>query len=290
VTVTVPPIISEHPLSVTQPAGTAASLTVSASGTGSLTYQWFKEFQPIAGATGPNLAFPALAADDAGNYVVAVTDDVATTTSRLARIVVADPVEGRIVNMSVRSTAGRDGQPLIVGFVMIGGSKSVLVRAVGPGLESHGVNGFMLDPWLEMHARINDVDTILATNDNWGDDGLGATLGAEFARLGAFALPEETSTDAAVLTPIEGLRTVHANSTAAGEAGIVLVEGFDAGDGNVPRLVNISARNHAGAGFETLIAGFVISGNAPKRVMIRGVGPTLAEYGVPGRLEIARSR
>jgi hypothetical protein len=33
-----------------------------------------------------------------------------------------------------------------------------------------------------------------------------------------------------------------------------------------------------------LIGGFVIEGNAPKTVLIRGVGPTLSSFGVPGVL------
>ena len=38
------------------------------------------------------------------------------------------------------------------------------------------------------------------------------------------------------------------------------------------------------AGEGTLIAGLVISGNAPKTVLIRGVGPTLSVFGVTGLL------
>jgi len=49
--------------------------------------------------------------------------------------------------------------------------------------------------------------------------------------------------------------------------------------------VNLSARNFAGTGDSMLIAGFVISGNVPKRLLIRGVGPRLAAgFGVTGAL------
>ncbi len=279
-----PPFIGEHPTSITQPAGTTASLTVVASGSGALSYQWLKNDVAIPGATSSTLAFASLHTGDAGNYLVRVTDDYGTTTSRLARIVVATPVAGRIVNMSVRSTAGVDGNPLIVGFVMVGGAKDVLVRGIGPALAAYDVTGFMTNPALEMHGKVNDADTILGTNDNWGDGGGAATLAAEFDRLGAFPLPDANSRDAALLTTVGGLRTVHAKSATPGASGIVLVEAYDAGDGNSPRLVNVSARNHAGQGFETLIAGFVISGNAPTRVLIRGVGPTLADFDVTGVL------
>ena len=46
------------------------------------------------------------------------------------------------------------------------------------------------------------------------------------------------------------------------------------------RLVNISSRSVVGNGENVLISGFVVTGNAPKRVLIRGVGPALAGHGV----------
>jgi hypothetical protein len=55
--------------------------------------------------------------------------------------------------------------------------------------------------------------------------------------------------------------------------------------GGPARLVNVSARNFAGTGDGTLIAGFAISGNVPRRLLIRGVGPRLqAGFGVGGAL------
>jgi len=49
------------------------------------------------------------------------------------------------------------------------------------------------------------------------------------------------------------------------------------------RMVNISTRGKVGTGSEVMIAGFVIEGG-PRRVLIRGVGPTLGGLGVPGAL------
>jgi hypothetical protein len=62
-----------------------------------------------------------------------------------------------------------------------------------------------------------------------------------------------------------------------------LAEVYDTGtdtSASAPRLVNISSRATANSGDTTLIGGFVISGPSSKRVLIRGVGPTLANYGV----------
>lgn len=46
------------------------------------------------------------------------------------------------------------------------------------------------------------------------------------------------------------------------------------------RLVNVSSRAQAGAGSATHIVGFVVNGARPKTMLVRGVGPTLASYGL----------
>jgi len=45
-------------------------------------------------------------------------------------------------------------------------------------------------------------------------------------------------------------------------------------------LINISSRARIGNGDDVLIAGFVVDGPAPKRVLIRGVGPGLSSLGI----------
>lgn len=50
------------------------------------------------------------------------------------------------------------------------------------------------------------------------------------------------------------------------------------------RLTNIFTRAVAGAGDATLIAGLVVGGSVPKRVMIRAAGPALAQFGLTGVL------
>lgn len=49
--------------------------------------------------------------------------------------------------------------------------------------------------------------------------------------------------------------------------------------------VNISTRLPVGGGDNVLIAGMIITGQSPKRVLIRGVGPSLAARGVAGVLQ-----
>ncbi|MEO6871665.1 MAG: alpha/beta hydrolase [Chthoniobacterales bacterium] len=50
------------------------------------------------------------------------------------------------------------------------------------------------------------------------------------------------------------------------------------------KLVNVSTRAHVGSGAGVMIGGFIITGSSPKRVAIRGLGPSLAQAGVVGAL------
>jgi hypothetical protein len=75
--------------------------------------------------------------------------------------------------------------------------------------------------------------------------------------------------------------------TSSSETGTALAEIYDASvnpTSESQRLVNISSRGMVESGDGLLIGGFVVTGNAPKRMLIRGVGPTLASLGVTGAL------
>ena len=50
------------------------------------------------------------------------------------------------------------------------------------------------------------------------------------------------------------------------------------------QLANLSTRAFVGSGDNVLIPGLVISGAAPRRVLVRAVGPGLAAFGVAGTL------
>ena len=50
-------------------------------------------------------------------------------------------------------------------------------------------------------------------------------------------------------------------------------------------LANISTRMHVEAGDNVLIAGFIVEGNASKKLIVRGIGPSLAAFGVGDALQ-----
>jgi hypothetical protein len=51
------------------------------------------------------------------------------------------------------------------------------------------------------------------------------------------------------------------------------------------RLLNISTRLRIMTGDNALIGGFIITGTEAKRVIVRGLGPSLSNFGVPGALD-----
>jgi DNA-binding beta-propeller fold protein YncE len=187
--------------------------------------------------------------------------------------------DAKLVNLSSRLRVdGKDANHVVVvGFVVSGDAPQwVLVRAVGPGLRAFGITDALADPTLRIQ---NGAGQLLAENGGWGGD---AQVSAVTQRVGAFALVSG-SHDAAVLVNLApGAYT----ATVLGGKGEVLIEVYDATTGATltsPQLVNISTRGFVDTN-GSLIAGFVVSGTSPKRVLVRAVGPGLAAFGLASAL------
>jgi hypothetical protein len=220
---------------------------------------------------------------DEPSTTVAGSITVGGQTTQYAGIVTTTTRTDRLVNLSSRVRISGGDSVLITGFV-VGGerSKQVLVRGIGPALTGFGVSGALANPKL----RIYRGSTLVSENDDWSVE-----TAAAFSRLGAFTLPAG-SRDAALLVTLEpGAYTAHVSD--GGAAGVALAEIYDASTNpgaEYQRLINISTRGEVTAGEGALIGGFVVTGNAPKRLLIRGVGPGLAAFGVGGVLADPRLR
>ncbi|HVU35365.1 MAG TPA: family 43 glycosylhydrolase [Opitutaceae bacterium] len=280
------PTITAQPVSVTAGPGTAVSLSVGAAGD-SLTYQWKKDGAVLAGSTAPTLTIANAQASDAGRYTVDVANPTATVTSRAATVLVATPLTGRLINLSVRTLAGTADQTLTAGFVISGsGSKSILVRGSGPTLTSFGLSNVLPDPHLDLFLG----SSVIASNDSWtAAPNANAIIALGGNKIGTVTLDDR---DTALLQSISAQGYTAQIRDAGSGQGLALVEVFDEDPGSPgeaqfeaqPRLINVSARAQVGTGPNVLIAGFIINGNVPRRVLIRGIGPTLANFGVGGVL------
>lgn len=260
--------------------GANVVFTVVAAGAPPLTYQWTKDGRAIAGASNAILALTAVTDADAGSYRVVVTNGAGTVPSRVATLVVS-PALSKIVNLSVRTTAGTGSETLIAGFVIAGQgpAKPILLRGIGPSLAGFGVTGVLVDPAMELYRGTIKV----AENDNWGDSLDVEQIGRAMTGAGAFPIPER-GRDAALFVRLQPA-SYSAQVSARAGVGIALIELYDTEIANAPtRLINVSARSSVGTGAGVLIAGFVISGNTPKTVLVRGIGPTLTTFGVAGAL------
>jgi hypothetical protein len=186
----------------------------------------------------------------------------------------------RLVNLSSRDQLV-GSQTMIAGFVISGSTpETVLLRAVGPGLAQFNVAGVMATPELQLYSS---TGALMQQNSGWGNS---TTLSSAFAQVGAFAL-SPNSADASIETTLSpGAYTLHVfDPTGAG--GVVLTEIYDVNPSplsDLNRLINISARGTVNPGAGALIGGFVVSGSVSENVLIRGVGPGLAQYGVTGPL------
>lgn len=183
------------------------------------------------------------------------------------------PGPSRLANVSVRAVSGTGFDVLIVGFYVDGtGTKELLLRGVGPTLARFKVSSTLADPVMQLGSQSTGP---IASNDNWGSNA--AQITAASARLGAFAL-DPGSPDSGILTTL----TAGSGYTAkiegkAGGTGVALGEAYDGDLWGTARLVNVSGRAWVGPGDSSLISGFVVVGESSKTLLIRAIGPTLAE-------------
>jgi hypothetical protein len=186
--------------------------------------------------------------------------------------------EQRLVNLSSRVWAGPAEEVAVAGFMISGEqAKPVLIRAAGPALAQFGLAASLASPQLDVYRE----GVHIASNAGWSTATNSAALAAATARAGAFAFPSG-SRDAALLQTLPpGTYTVNL-SASSGPAGLALIEIYDlSGVALGQKLTNLSSRAKTGRGTENLIAGVVVSGIAPKRVLIRAAGPALASFGLP---------
>lgn len=164
----------------------------------------------------------------AGAYSFHVTGNGSASGLVLAELYDATPVGAfsanspRLVNVSVRTRIATEARIAIAGFVIAGATaKTVLIRAIGPGLSALGVSGVLPDPKLELFSG----SVLLYENDDWGGDAL---LAATSASVGAFPITNPSGKDAMlVMTLPPGSYTAQVSGV-ENMIGTVLVEIYEA--------------------------------------------------------------
>ncbi len=129
----------------------------------------------------------------------------------------------RLINTAVRAQVGTGANVLIPGLVVSeGAAKTVLIRAVGPGLTAFGVGGALAQPVITLFAG----SEAFVTNTGWGNAANAADIRATAVRVGAFALAENSRDSALLVSLSPGPYTVQV-SGANGTSGVALVEVYE---------------------------------------------------------------
>lgn len=104
-----------------------------------------------------------------GNYTANIEGVNGGTGTALIEAYEFDHASTKLVNLSTRAYGDKDKE-IIGGFVIQGNpgeTKRVLIRVLGPTLETYGVTNAMYDPIMTIY---NSAGDLLLTNDDWSAD------------------------------------------------------------------------------------------------------------------------
>lgn len=110
--VPVAPSITREPDSVIAAPGASVTLSVQASGSGPLAYQWRKEGVPIEGATASSLTIAVLLPADAGRYDVVVDNAAGSATSSTVTVAMVTALTLPQILVAPASASVVAGQPV----------------------------------------------------------------------------------------------------------------------------------------------------------------------------------
>jgi hypothetical protein len=207
-------------------------------------------------------------------------------------------VPATAVNISTRLAVGTGDNVLIGGFIVTGNApKKVIVRAIGPSLTAQYVPGALQDPMLELH---NGTGALIARNDDWHTTQIGGLITSnQSAAIQASGLAPTDHRESAMLVTLAqhtgnpASLTGHYTTIIRGKngtTGAALVEVYDVGTASLDvssnaQLANISTRGLVQTGDNVMIGGFIVRGDMPATVIVRAIGPSLAQHGITNPLQ-----
>lgn len=124
----------------------------------------------------------------------------------------------RLANISTRGFVNTGQGQLIGGFIITGGPKTVIIRALGPSLAQQGVSPALANPTLQLFDR----NTLLRENDDWQS-------AANANQLSTSGLAPGNANEAALLIRLEPGAYTTIVSGANNGTGIALVEVYEVG-------------------------------------------------------------
>ena len=177
-----------------------------------------------------------------------------------------------MANISTRLRVQTGDNAMIGGFIITGTQrKTVIVRGIGPSLP---IPGALADPVIEVHGSAGQL---LASNDNWND----SLTRQQIIDSGLAPANDLESALWGVIDP--GAYTVVVRGTNNG-TGVGLFEVYDLDQAADSKLANVSTRGFVDTGNNVMIGGAILRGSALAKVLLRALGPSLTNFGVPNTL------
>jgi hypothetical protein len=175
------------------------------------------------------------------------------------------------VNIATRVFVDTGERVAIAGFIVTGNvSKKVLIRGIGPSLVQSGVPNPLSDPTLTLFDGNRAVQT---TNDDWKS----SPDVAEIMNSGLAPTNDKESAIVANLAPGNYTVTLAGRNAVTGNG---LVEVYDLAAGSDSTLGNVSTRGFVGSGDNVMIGGVIVGNGDSPIVVLRAMGPSLAQAGI----------
>jgi hypothetical protein len=124
----------------------------------------------------------------------------------------------RMANISTRGLVGTGQGQLIGGFIITGGPKLVMIRAMGPSLAAAGVSPALANPKVQLFSK----STFLASNDDWKTN-------PNAIQIMATGIPPTDDLESALLVRLEPGAYTTVLSGAGDSTGIALIEIYEIG-------------------------------------------------------------
>jgi hypothetical protein len=262
--------------------GTAGTFTIIATGTPTPSFtltgaqpSWLS-FIDNSDGTATLSGTPDANSDLSYSFTITARNGVSPiATQDFTLIVTQTPANATLVNISTRLLIQTGAKVGIGGFIITGtDAKKVLIRGLGPTLTSFGVPNALQDPVLELH---DGTGAVVISNDDW-------KIPQETDIAATGLAPPDDHESGILLTLQPGSYTViesGKNST----SGVGLIELYDLDALANAHLSNISTRGFVQTGANVMIGGFIVSGaNGSVNLIVRALGPSLAQFGVPSPL------
>jgi CubicO group peptidase (beta-lactamase class C family) len=207
-----------------------------------------------------------------GNYALYQLGNPASGSQSTAG---TSPWPAQLLSIATRMRVQSGDKALIGGFIISGNTpKKVIIRGIGPSLSAF-FSDALADPTLELFHG----NTSLQTNNDWKSD--------QQDEIEASGVPPGNNAESAIVRTLPPGTYSAVLKGNGGADGIGVVEVYDLNQAADSKLANISTRGFVETDNGVMIGGLIVgpsSGVGGTKLVVRGLGPSLADSGVGGTL------